>query len=224
MSDSQAVVGDSIVMTYPSEAEPVEVLRGANIHAAHGEIVLVDGPSGSGKTTLLSILGGILTPTSGHVTLEATEMTGLSRGERARLRLTRLGFVFQGFNLLRALTALENIELPLQALGIPRVERLARIDALLDRLGLAKKGGRRPAQLSGGEQQRVAVARALVSKPAVVLADEPTASLDRENGAEVMKLLCELAREQKTSVVIASHDQRIAPFADRLVRLVDGRC
>jgi putative ABC transport system ATP-binding protein len=112
----------------------------------------------------------------------------------------------------------------LQALGIGRAERLKMIDALLERLGLADKGTRRPAQLSGGEQQRVAIARALAGSPVVVLADEPTASLDRENGAEVMKLLCELARERKTSVLIASHDQRIAPFADRIISLVDGWC
>jgi putative ABC transport system ATP-binding protein len=173
---------------------------------------------------LLSILGGILTPASGRVTIEGTDVTRMPRRERACLRLARLGFVFQGFNLLRALTARENIELPLQALGIRRAERLKMIDALLERLGLADKGARRPAQLSGGEQQRVAIARALAGGPVVVLADEPTASLDRENGAEVMKLLCELARERETSVLIASHDQRIAPFADRIVSLVDGRC
>ena len=224
MNEPQAVVGDSILMTYPSAAGPVQVLRGANIHADRGEIVVVDGPSGSGKTTLLSILGGILTPASGRVTIEGTDLTQMPRRERARLRLARLGFVFQGFNLLRALTARENIELPLQALGIGRAERLKMIDALLERLGLADKGARRPAQLSGGEQQRVAIARALAGRPVVVLADEPTASLDRENGAEVMKLLCELAREQKSSVLIASHDQRIAPFADRIISLVDGRC
>jgi putative ABC transport system ATP-binding protein len=224
VNERQAVVGDSIVMTYPSAAGPVHVLRGANIHADRGEIVLVDGPSGSGKTTLLSILGGILTPASGRVTIEGTDLTQMLRPERARLRLARLGFVFQGFNLLRALTARENIELPLQALGIGRAERFKMIDALLERLGLADKGTRRPAQLSGGEQQRVAIARALAGSPVVVLADEPTASLDRENGAEVMKLLCELARERKTSVLIASHDQRIAPFADRIISLVDGWC
>jgi putative ABC transport system ATP-binding protein len=224
VNERQAVIGDSIVMTYPSAAGPVQVLRGANIHAARGEIVLIDGPSGSGKTTLLSILGSILTPASGRVTIEGTDVTRMPRRERACLRLARLGFVFQGFNLLRALTARENIELPLQALGIRRAERLKMIDALLERLGLADKGARRPAQLSGGEQQRVAIARALAGSPVVVLADEPTASLDRQNGAEVMKLLCELARERETSVLIASHDQRIAPFADRIVSLVDGRC
>jgi putative ABC transport system ATP-binding protein len=224
VNEPQAVIGDSIVMTYPSAAGPVQVLRGANIHAARGEIVLIDGPSGSGKTTLLSILGSILTPASGRVTIEGTDVTRMPRRERACLRLARLGFVFQGFNLLRALTARENIELPLQALGIRRAERLKMIDALLERLGLADKGARRPAQLSGGEQQRVAIARALAGRPVVVLADEPTASLDRQNGAEVMKLLCELARERETSVLIASHDQRIAPFADRIVSLVDGRC
>lgn len=224
MNGAYVVEGDGLVMTYRSEAGPVTVLHDVSVHAVRGEIVLVDGPSGSGKTTLLSILGGILTPTSGRVTIESTEITRLSRRERTRVRLARLGFVFQGFNLLRALTARENIELPLQARCLARGERQRRTTALLDRLGLGGKGERRPAQLSGGEQQRVAIARALAGDPALVLADEPTASLDTEAGAEVMKLLCELARERGAAVLIASHDHRISPFVDRVVRLVDGRC
>jgi len=224
VSVPRVVEGETLVMTYRSEAGSVQVLHGVSLHADRGEIVLVDGPSGSGKTTLLSILGGILTPTSGSVTIESTEITRLSRRERARMRLARLGFVFQGFNLLRALTAQENVELPLQALGLERAERERRAATLLERLGLGGKSERRPAQLSGGEQQRVAIARALAGEPALVLADEPTASLDSEAGAEVMKLLCELARERGAAVLIASHDHRISPFADRVVRLVDGRC
>ncbi len=224
MSEVPSIVGEALVMTYPSEAGPVQALRGATIGARRGEIILIGGPSGSGKTTLLSVLAGMLTPTTGSVSIEGEEITKLDRRERARLRLERLGFVFQSFNLIRALTARENIELVLEQRGLDGPARRAAIDEILARLGIPDKGARLPAHLSGGEQQRVAIARALVGKPAVVFADEPTSSLDQENGAAVISLLCELAREQRTTVLIASHDERIAPLVDRVVPLRDGRC
>jgi putative ABC transport system ATP-binding protein len=221
---SDVVVGDSIEMSFPSEAQPVAALRGATLRIGSGEVILLEGPSGSGKTTLLSVLAGMLTPTGGSVKVEGTEITRLSRRDLARLRLERLGFIFQSFNLIAALTARENIDLVLRARGLDAPARRSAIDTMLAQLDVADKGARFPAQLSGGEQQRFAIARALVGDPALVLADEPTSSLDQENGAMVMRLLCGLARERKTSVLIASHDQRIRPFVDRVVRLVDGRC
>ena len=181
-------------------------------------------PTGSGKTTLLSVLAGMLTPTEGSVHIEGTEITRLSRRERAHVRLERLGFIFQGFNLIAALTARENIDLVLQARRLDAPARRRAIAEMLAQLDIADKGGRFPAQLSGGEQQRFAIARALVGKPALILADEPTSSLDQENGAAVTGLLCALARERQAGVLIASHDQRIKPFVDRVVRLMDGRC
>ena len=224
MSESDVIAGEALVMSYPSQAGPVHALRNASLRAERGEIVLLEGPSGSGKTTMLSVLAGMLTPTAGTVWIDGRDITHLSRRERTRVRLERLGFVFQSFNLIRALTARENVDLILRARGFDRRSRGTMIDEMLGRLGIGDKGGRFPAQLSGGEQQRVAIARALVGKPAVVLADEPTSSLDQENGAAVMTVLCELARERETSVVIASHDPRIARFADRVVALSDGRC
>jgi len=218
-----AIVGEALVFEYKTEAGLLPVLRGASLEAAPGEVLLVSGPSGSGKTTLLTVLAGMLTPASGRVRIEGKEINDLGKAERSKLRLNRLGFVFQGFNLIRAMSASENVELVLQARGLSRQEcrRVAR--ETFERLGIGDKLQRLPVQLSGGEQQRVAIARALAGAPAVVLADEPTSSLDTENGAAVMQLLCELARERGSAVVITSHDQRIAPFADRVVHISDGR-
>ena len=221
---NDVVVADSIEMSFPNEGQPVAALRGVTLCIGSGEVVLLEGPSGSGKTTLLSVLAGMLTPTGGSVKVEGAEITGLSRRERARFRLERLGFIFQSFNLIAALTARENIDLVLKARGLDAAARCRTIDEMLVLLDVEDKSGRFPAQLSGGEQQRFAIARALVGDPALVLADEPTSSLDQDNGATVMRLLCGLARERKTSVLIASHDQRIRPFVDRSVRIVDGRC
>jgi len=219
-----AIAGEGLTFEYTTEAGMAPVLRGASLEAARGEVLLVTGPSGSGKTTLLTVLAGMLTPTSGNVRIEGNAINHLGKSERARLRLNRLGFVFQGFNLIRAMSASENVELVLRARGLSRLEcrRIAR--ETFERLGIADKLQRLPMQLSGGEQQRVAIARALAGAPAVVLADEPTSSLDSENGAAVIQLLCELARERGSAVVITSHDQRIAPFADRVVTIDDGRC
>jgi putative ABC transport system ATP-binding protein len=218
-----AIAGDALIFNYQTQAGPVPVLRGASVEAAPGEVVLVIGPSGSGKTTLLTVLAGMLTPASGSVRIEGHDITSLSKGERARLRLNRLGFVFQSFNLIRAMSASENVELVVRARGASRSVARERARELFERLGIVDKLDRLPVQLSGGEQQRVAIARALAGAPAVVLADEPTSSLDTENGAAVMQLLCELAREHGSAVVITSHDQRIARFADRVVHISDGQ-
>jgi putative ABC transport system ATP-binding protein len=221
---SAVVAGDALYYRYPGSVAADDVLHGASLAVAAGEIVLVRGHSGSGKTTLLSVLAGLLSPARGTVTVTGTDLGALDRGARARLRLAKVGFVFQRFQLIAALRARENVELVLRAGGVaPRDARRRSLETL-DALGLGAKAERYPRELSGGEQQRVGIARALAKCPAVIFADEPTSSLDSSSGAEATALLCALARGNGAAVVIASHDERIAPFVDRIVSVADGRC
>ena len=188
-----------------------------------GEVVLIMGPSGSGKTTLLSLMGALLRPTGGSVRLGGTELSALSERQLPAIRLRRFGFIFQDFNLLSALTVLENVALVAELSGDhPRQARI-RATALLAGLGLEKRLGFLPEQLSGGEKQRVAIARALINEPAVLLADEPTANLDSKIGHEIMRLLRDIAKREGRSVVIVSHDDRIRDIADRVIWLEDGK-
>ena len=217
------MAGTALRYRYPGSVAD-DVLRGASLEVAGGEIVLLRGHSGSGKTTLLSVLAGLLSPAAGSVTLTGVDLGGLDRGARARLRLAQVGFVFQRFQLIAALRVRENVELVLRAAGIPARDARLRALETLDALGIGVKAERYPRELSGGEQQRVGIARALVKRPAVVFADEPTSSLDSTSGAEATALLCGLARAHGAAVVIASHDERIAPFVDRVVAVADGRC
>lgn len=198
-------------------------LRGVDLVVPRGEFLLVVGPSGSGKSTFLQILGCLLAPTSGSVRLFGTRVSGRPESELPRFRLAWVGFVFQGGNLVSALSAEENVTLLLQLRGYPT--RAARREArtLLDRVGLGGKAGRRPAELSGGERQRVAIARALAGGPPLLLADEPTASLDARSGREIGELLKSLATEEGRTVVFVTHDPRVFDLADRVVRIEDGR-
>ncbi|MBV8727666.1 MAG: ABC transporter ATP-binding protein [Candidatus Eremiobacteraeota bacterium] len=218
-----AIAAHNVDMVYPNGISPVHALKDVSLEIADGEILLMMGPSGSGKTTLLFILGGILSPTSGRVVVRDVEITNLDRRQKAQFRLKHLSFIFQDFNLFRALSARENVELVLYARGIRGRAARERTQQLLERLGMARQIDRLPRDLSGGEKQRVAIARALVAEPDVVMADEPTSALDAENGLAVTGLLRELARERGTTVLIASHDMRIAPFANRILQLNDGR-
>lgn len=220
---TQAIRAHGVEMIYPNGVSPVHALKGVSMEIAEGEILLMMGPSGSGKTTLLFILGGILSPTAGRVVVQDVEITKLDRREKARFRLKHLSFIFQDFNLFKALTARENVELTLNARGITGRAARRQSEALLERLGMGSQLNRLPRDLSGGEKQRVAIARALVAEPDVVMADEPTSALDAENGLAVTGLLRELAQERGTTVLIASHDMRIAPFANRIIQLNDGR-
>jgi putative ABC transport system ATP-binding protein len=217
------VAAESLRYRYPRAANE-EALRGASIDVTAGEIVLLRGHSGSGKTTLLCALAGLLTPQHGTVRIDGVDLATLDTAARTRLRLERFGFVFQRFALIAALRARENVELVLRAAGVSASEARRRADETLDALGLAGKADRLPHELSGGEQQRVGIARALAKRPAIVFADEPTSSLDSAGGTEAARLLCRLAREDRAAVVIASHDERIAPFVDRVVEVTDGRC
>lgn len=216
------VIGTDIRRDYAMNGQPVHALRGVNLVIEAGDYVAIAGPSGSGKSTLLHILGGIDAPSSGQVSIEGRRLDLLSDRELTRLRLTRLGFVFQRFHLLPVLTALENVELPMAEAGVSRNDRRARARELLAYVGLGDRSGHRATQLSGGEMQRVAVARALANRPALLLADEPTGELDRETGQEILDLFGRVNRDGATLVVV-THDDRLAAQASRVVHMQDGR-
>ena len=201
----------------------VQAVRDVDLELAHGEIVLLMGPSGSGKTTLLSMLGGLLRPTQGEIWIDGVDIAELSEKELPRFRARRFGFIFQDFNLLAALSAEENVEVALNLAGTSGTTADARARQLLDDLGLGARLDFASDQLSGGEKQRVAVARAIANRPQLILADEPTANLDSQRGRETMRLLRRLANDQGTTVLIVSHDARLREVADRVLWLEDGR-
>ncbi len=188
-----------------------------------GDFVCLSAPSGGGKTTLLNAIGGLDIPDSGEISLAGTRIDGLGKAERAELRLTKIGFVFQAYNLIPVLTARENVEFVMQVQGVPKDERRDRSERALEEVGLEDLGDRRPARMSGGQQQRVAVARAIVADPAIVLADEPTANLDSVTSDQLMELFVELNERRSTTFVIATHDHRVMSYTRRQIRLLDGR-
>jgi len=202
--------------------EWVHALRGVSLTVEPGEYVGIAGPSGSGKSTLLHLLGGIDTPSAGWIEIEGVRLSALRDRDLTRLRLTRLGFVFQRFHLLPVLTARENVELPMSEAGVPLPERRARALELLDYVGLAHRARHRATQLSGGEMQRVAIARALANRPALVLADEPTGELDAATGHEILRLFRRLNRDG-TTLVVVTHDAQLAAEAGRVVHMLDGQ-
>jgi ABC-type lipoprotein export system ATPase subunit len=208
---------------YGSGETGVLALQDVSLSVRSGEVVLVVGPSGGGKTTALLVMGLLLTPDAGTVRIGGDDAGGLSERERARLRLLRLGYLFQDYNLLGALTSAENVALPLRYAGVRKPAALARALELLDALGLADRAGHRPSALSGGEKQRVATARALAMRPDVILADEPTANLDSATGRKVSEQLAAAARAEGAAVVIVTHDSRLDGIADRVLHLEDGR-
>jgi putative ABC transport system ATP-binding protein len=211
-----------VTKTYQLGKLTVTALAGVSLTVQAGEFLAVAGPSGSGKTTLLNLIGCLDTPTSGEIEIDGEPVGTLSPGRRADLRARKLGFVFQTFNLIPVLTAYENVEYPLliHRRGGPLASR---VRTALEQVGLADRARHRPSELSGGQQQRVAVARALVSEPAVVLADEPTANLDSRTGQDVIELMRRLNRERGTTFVFSTHDPRIMAAADRVLELSDGR-
>jgi putative ABC transport system ATP-binding protein len=210
-----------VVKEYPYLGDAVHALRGVDMEVLAGEWVAIMGPSGCGKSTLLNVLAGIDPPTSGEVHLLDRNLAGLGEGERARLRLLSVGFVFQRFHLLAVLTALENVELPMAEAGVARAERRRRAAELLDYVGLGHRSGHRPPQLSGGEQQRVAIARALANRPAVLFADEPTGELDQTTGEGILALFTRLNADGATLVTV-THDAQVAEHAGRTIRMADG--
>jgi len=203
--------------------QPVPVLHDVDLVIGAGELVAIMGPSGSGKSTFMNMLGCLDTPTTGLYRLQGRDVAGLSGDELAALRNRLIGFVFQGFNLLKRVTAADNVALPLLYAGKPQAERSRRARALLERVGIGGQARSLPNQMSGGQQQRVAIARALACEPALILADEPTGNLDTHTSGEIMDLFTELNREQGLTVVIVTHEADVARYARRLVRFVDGR-
>jgi putative ABC transport system ATP-binding protein len=212
----------NIRKTYPMGLETVRALDGASLSIQDGEFVAIIGPSGSGKSTLMNIIGCLDVADEGEYILDGQAIESYSEEDLARIRNRKLGFIFQNFNLLTKLNALENVELPLIYQGIHRRERLERSIAALSRIGLADRLRHKPSELSGGQQQRVAIARALVTNPSVILADEPTGNLDQKTGHEILNLLLELHQLGNTIVVI-THDEAIAAFAQKKIHLLDGR-
>ncbi len=212
-----------VTKTYRTGSIEVPALRGVSLRIASGEFVATAGPSGSGKTTLLNIIGGLDRADSGEVWVAEHDLQRLSLSELARLRLNRIGFVFQTYNLLPVLTALENAEFTLLLQGVPTLQRRERVEKLFLEIGLAGLEDRRPAELSGGQQQRVAVARAMVTQPALILADEPTANLDSATGIALLDVMEHLNRTTGTTFIFSTHDPQVMERAHRLIHLRDGQ-
>lgn len=208
---------------YDENGVPVHALRGVDLDVEAGEFTAVVGPSGSGKSTLLNIVGGLDQPTEGEVTVDGRNLGGMKPREVVDLRLRRIGFVFQAYNLIPVLTARENVEFIMLLQGHSKQERRRRALELLEAVGLKDFADRRPTQLSGGQQQRVAVARALVSKPAFVLADEPTANLDTESADTLLDIMARMNEDEKVTFLFSTHDDRVVARARRVIKLRDGR-
>jgi putative ABC transport system ATP-binding protein len=221
--DRIAIRATNLSRTFEVGETTVEALRGVNLEVAKGQFVALVGPSGSGKSTFLNLVGGLDRPTGGQLWVNGVELSASKEKALTEHRRSRVGFVFQSFNLLPRLTARENVALPLMFVSVPEQERLARAQELLLQVGLADRLDHRPTQLSGGEQQRVAIARALVGRPAIILADEPTGNIDSTTGSEIMALLRRLNRDQGVTLVLVTHDPEAASFADRVIQLRDGQ-
>jgi putative ABC transport system ATP-binding protein len=218
-----AIEVKNLIKTYGSGEMAVHALKGVDVEVSQGELLMLLGASGSGKTTLVSIIGCILSATSGSCKILGRETIGLSQKDLQKVRLENIGFIFQGFNLFPALTVQENVEIALDLKGIRGSKARKTSSELLEKVGLKEKLRTLPANLSGGQKQRVAIARALAGEPPIVLADEPTAALDSTSGKLIMDLLKELAGEQNRAVVVVTHDNRIFDYADRIVEIDDGR-
>jgi len=213
---------DNVHKSFLMGREAVQALRGVTLNVLRGEIVCLMGPSGSGKTTLLNIIGGLEEPSRGHIIVDNENVVSLSEDRLSELRLIKMGFIFQNYNLLANFTARENVEVPMSLIGTPRRDRRRKAEALLNSVGLDDRAQHYPSELSGGQQQRVAIARALANDPPILIGDEITGDLDSATGFEVMEIIARLNREKGTTVVYVTHDPRMAKFATRLIQLRDG--
>ncbi len=212
----------NIRKSYPLDGFDLEILKGIDLEINAGEFVAIMGPSGSGKSTLMNILGCLDTPTSGSYLLEGQNVENLSPDELATIRNRKIGFVFQGFNLLSRTSAIENVELPMVYAGIGDAERRKKAEAALTKVGLAERMYHQPNQLSGGQQQRVAIARAIVNDAPIIFADEPTGNLDTKMSVEIMQLFSNLNTELKRTIILVTHEEDIALYAKRIIKIVDG--
>jgi putative ABC transport system ATP-binding protein len=212
-----------VTKTYRQDTVVVRALSGASLSIQEGGFVAIAGPSGSGKTTLLNIIGGLDYADSGRVVVDGNVLNTMRQSELAQLRLHKVGFVFQAYNLIPVLSALENVEFVMLLQGVPPAERRERAKAILDDVGLGGMYDRRPAELSGGQQQRVAVARSIVSNPSIVLADEPTANLDSKTGASLLEIMEEMNEKKQVTFIFSTHDKMVMDYAHRLIYLRDGR-
>jgi len=217
------ITAEEISVTYGAGHTAVRALDKVNLRFRAGEMALVMGPSGSGKTTLLSVVGCLLTPDAGNVSVMGRPVTRLSEAKRGVIRQHNIGYIFQAFRLFHSLNAIENVTIALEISGRPRGEAKDAAMTALDSVGLADKLRLKPNELSGGEKQRVAIARALVNDPPIILADEPTASLDSISGSQIAEMLMQIAQEQQRLVIVVSHDPRIVQFGSRIVKMQDGR-
>lgn len=222
MNQKSLLTATNISKVFGHGHTEVLAVNNVSLDIAPGKLILIMGPSGSGKTTLLSMLGGLLRPTSGQITIAGTEITSVGESVLPDIRARKIGFIFQSFNLLEALTVKENILFPAQLLPRAKVQARARADSLIERLGLTSRQNALPATLSGGEKQRVAIARALINQPPLILADEPTGNLDSQSGQDVMMVLHDIARNEGRSVILVTHDPRVEDVADRILWLEDG--
>ncbi|MFH0752664.1 MAG: ABC transporter ATP-binding protein [archaeon] len=222
MTSSTVIELREVWKTYRMGEVDVHALRGLNVKIKKGEFVAIQGPSGSGKSTSMFLVGCLDTPTKGKIFLEGKDISTLTESDLSQIRGRTIGFVFQQFNLLQTLTALQNVELPMIFQGVPITERLKKAKELLTLVGLGARMDHKPTQLSGGEMQRVAIARALLNDPKVVLADEPTGNLDSKTGEEVIKFFRKLHEKENKTIVMVTHDNNIAKQADRIIRLKDG--
>jgi len=214
---------ENAIRTYHLGKATVEALRGVDLEIEDGELVAIMGPSGSGKSTLMHLIGALDQPDEGSIRFGEQDVSKQNRNQLAELRGKHIGFVFQSFNLIATLTALENVELPMMYQGVARKERLTKARKLLERLGVSDRADHLPTELSGGEQQRVAIARSLVNDPDLLLADEPTGNLDSKTGKQIMELLAKLNEEQGMTVVLVTHDPAIARYAQRTIHIFDGK-
>lgn len=212
----------NIHKSYPLDGFDLEILKGINLKIEQGEFVAIMGPSGSGKSTLMNILGCLDTPSSGHYVLDGVNVENLSSDDLAEIRNHKIGFVFQGFNLLSRTSALENVELPMVYAKIPQRERHRKAIKALESVGLKERIHHQPNQLSGGQQQRVAIARAIVNEAPIIFADEPTGNLDTKMSVEIMELFTKLNRDLKRTIILVTHEEDIALYADRIIKIVDG--
>jgi putative ABC transport system ATP-binding protein len=221
MSDDIVLSAADLKREYHMGGDLVRAVRGVSLEIARGDYVAIVGPSGCGKSTMLNLLGGIDKPNSGSVTIEGSRIDAMTDAQATRFRLTHIGFVFQRFYLMPALTAIENVELPMAEAKVPRDRRVERARELLAYVGLSARRDHRPSQLSGGEQQRVSIARALSNKPKILLADEPTGELDARTGTEMIELIAQVNRDG-TTIIVVTHDEVLASAAHRVVHMRDG--